>query len=46
LPWFVSHEPGQQEVKRIFGNLGSSHNFDFSDEQLNAIIAYLEKYAG
>ena len=34
------------EVKRVFGNLGNSHNFYFSDKQLNAIIAYLEKYSG
>jgi mono/diheme cytochrome c family protein len=33
------------EVKEIFGNLGNSHNFDFSEEQLNAIIAYLKKYS-
>jgi mono/diheme cytochrome c family protein len=33
------------EVKKAFGNLGNSHNFDFSDEELNAIIAYLKKYS-
>lgn len=33
------------ELKKTFGNLGNSHNFDFSDEQLNAIISYLKKYS-
>ena len=33
------------KVKDVFGNLGNSHNFDFSDEQLNAIIVYLKKYS-
>jgi mono/diheme cytochrome c family protein len=33
------------ELKRVFGNLANVHNFKFSDEQLNAIIAYLKKYS-
>ncbi len=33
------------EQKKTFGNLDNSHNFDFSDKQLNAIIAYLKKYS-
>jgi len=33
------------ELKKAFGNLGNSHNFNFSDQQLNAIIAYLKKYS-
>jgi mono/diheme cytochrome c family protein len=32
-------------LKREFGNLGNSHNFDFSDEQLNAIIEFLRRYS-
>lgn len=33
------------ELKRTFGNLANVHNFIFSNDQLNAIIAYLEKYS-
>jgi len=33
------------KLKDVFGNLGNSHNFVFSEEQLNAIIAYLDKYS-
>ena len=33
------------EVKRAFGNMGNSHNFQLSDKQLNAIIAFLNKYS-
>jgi len=33
------------KVKQAFGNMGNSHNFKFSDEQLNAIIAFLKKYS-
>jgi len=33
------------EAKQAFGNMGNSHNFRFSDEQLNAIIAFLNKYS-
>jgi len=33
------------KVKRAFGNLANSHNFQFSDAQLNAIIAFLNKYS-
>ncbi|TMI74336.1 MAG: cytochrome c [Bacteroidetes bacterium] len=34
------------ELKREFENLATVHNFKFSNEQLNAIIAYLKKYSG
>ncbi len=34
------------ELKRAFGNLANVHNFKFSNEQLNSIIAYLKKYSG
>jgi mono/diheme cytochrome c family protein len=30
------------KLKDVFGNLGNSHNFKYSDEQLNAIIEYLK----
>ncbi|HET6996935.1 MAG TPA: cytochrome c [Chitinophagaceae bacterium] len=40
-----SKEEYALELKRRFGNLASVHNFEFSDEQLNAIIAYLKKYS-
>jgi mono/diheme cytochrome c family protein len=33
------------EVKKMFGNLANVHNFKFSNEQFNAIIAYLKKYS-
>jgi len=33
------------ELKRVFGNLANAHNFKFSNQQLNAIIAYLKKYS-
>jgi mono/diheme cytochrome c family protein len=33
------------ELKGEFGNLTSVHNFKFSNDQLNAIIAYLKKYS-
>ncbi len=32
------------ELKNTFGNLANVHNFKFPNEQLDAIIAYLEKY--
>lgn len=32
-------------LKAVFGHHTNSHNFDFSEEQLNAIISYLKKYS-
>ncbi len=34
------------EIKETFGNNRNAHNYNFSDEQLDAIISYLEKYLG
>jgi mono/diheme cytochrome c family protein len=33
------------ELKKVFGNLANAHNFKFSNQQMNAIIAYLKKYS-
>jgi cytochrome c1 len=33
------------KIKKSYGNLASVHNYKFSDEQLNAIMAYLKKYS-
>ncbi len=33
------------KIKESYGNLASVHNYKFSDEQLNTIIAYLSKYS-
>jgi hypothetical protein len=49
VPAQQQHDPWGQyalEIKKIVGNSGNPHNFYFSDEQLNAIIACLEKYSG
>jgi len=32
-------------LKEGFGNLGNAHNFQFSDSEVKAIFAYLEKYS-
>jgi len=33
------------ELKKAYGNTGNIHNFHFSDDQLNAIVAYLRMYS-
>jgi cytochrome c len=33
------------DLKESFGHLRNSHNFSFSEEQLNSIIAFLRKYS-
>ncbi len=32
-------------LKRAWGSEGNAHNFQFSEEQLDAIIAYINKYS-
>ena len=33
------------EINKSYGNLASVHNYKLSNEQLNAIIAFLKKYS-
>jgi cytochrome c2 len=34
------------KLKEVFGRSANTHNYRFSDDQLNAIIAFLQKYSG